>query len=192
MGEIADSSALQIAVERHWQPGTELAVATLRWDSAGVLAEPRVLSTDLSPAALASMTGALTEAVRERSVAGSAAYLVLGEGGVPGVRRVARLGMCAPLFLNREEMTRAVQAAVRGMSVPRMERIRLLVKVMPDGSAGEIRIDEGTGDAGMDMAAARVFRGAHFDPARIQGIPVEVWAAFPVTLRPAHVPSSRR
>lgn len=191
-GELVDSAALRSAVEDAWLPGARLAVASLSWDSAGVPREPMVASADLPATAVATLAGAVQGAMRGDRPPGTRGYLVLGENGVVGIRRVARLGMCAPALLNRDDMIRRVSEAAGRVGVARYERIRLQARVLADGTVGEVRVDESSGDTRIDLAAARVFQEARFDPGRLQGAPIPVWVAFPVRLRPEPPDPSRR
>jgi TonB family protein len=48
-----------------------------------------------------------------------------------------------------------------------------------EGEVEELRVDRGSGDHALDMAAMMVARGIRFRPALIEGFPVpNVWASF--------------
>lgn len=192
VGELVDSAALQAGLEGIWRSGTKLAVASLSWDSLGVPGEPLLGVADLAAPEVESLAAVVKGAMRAGRPSGSRGYLVLGEDGAVGIRRVARLGMCAPMLLNREEMVRRVSEAAGRVGVARYEMVRLYAWVQTDGTVGEVRIEESSGDARVDLAAARVLKEARFDPGRVQGAPVPVWVSFPVRLRPAPPDPSRR
>jgi TonB family protein len=96
-----------------------------------------------------------------------------------------------PRILHREMVQAAIEAEVqslRGIGFwpkgdNRAFTVELMVRVYSDGSVGEIRIEKSSGQFEVDSAAARVARSfLRFAPAVTKdGLPVEVWASFPVT-----------
>jgi TonB family protein len=54
-----------------------------------------------------------------------------------------------------------------------------------NGSVLEVRVDEGSGDSGLDQAAVEVMRELRFAPARAAGTPVATWVQHPITFIPA-------
>jgi TonB family protein len=62
--------------------------------------------------------------------------------------------------------------------------VRVMALVREGGRIQEVRVQQSSGELAIDLAATRVFEGAVFTPAMIEGIEVAVWAAFPVTFVP--------
>lgn len=59
--------------------------------------------------------------------------------------------------------------------------VRLRVRVMADGSAGDVQIDQSSGSASLDSAARDiVFRRWRFVPARRGDQPIEAWVIVPI------------
>lgn len=59
--------------------------------------------------------------------------------------------------------------------------VRLRVRVMTDGSAGDVQIEQSSGSASLDSAARDiVFRNWRFVPARRGDQPIEAWVIVPI------------
>ena len=61
--------------------------------------------------------------------------------------------------------------------------MRVMVYVNPDGTVGPVEIRESSGNPNADRAAARVLRGAMFEPALLAEIPIGTWVSLPITFR---------
>lgn len=145
-----------------------------------------VYSDSLSADEEARLEDVLEELSRVPSESDERAYFVIGNGNGPAIRRVERLGQCAPRVLNRSVLTARIAEQIRVLNISRQMVVRLYVKVEEDGLVSEVRINESSGDPAVDEAAARVFRGGvTFAPARVEDIPTPVWASFPVTFTPS-------
>lgn len=56
----------------------------------------------------------------------------------------------------------------------------LRVRVLADGSVGEVRVDRSAGSADLDAAAGDAAKHWRFEPARRVGEPVSVWVLIPI------------
>ncbi len=82
-----------------------------------------------------------------------------------------------PTLANREEITQAMRAVGAGIEA----RLVLLVHVDKNGQVADVRIQERSGDAGLDDAAEWIGEQMRFEPARHEGQPVAAWVTVPVT-----------
>lgn len=83
----------------------------------------------------------------------------------------------APTLANREEITEAMRAVGAGIEA----RVVLLVHVDKNGQVTSVRVQKGSGDAGLDDAAQWIGEQMRFEPARHEGEPVAAWVTVPVT-----------
>ena len=184
LAPVLDSVAVQDGLEVLWPAGGGLAVARLAaLDSDG----PRpvqVWSESLTAEQRDAVATVLGENRRTPDDGDGAAYLFLGDAGGPALRRVERLGQCAPTIISREPITRRIAAEIRQLGIDQRYVVRLYVFVQASGQVGEVRVAESSGDVQVDLAAARVFRGERLAPGMIEGMRVPIWVAFPVTFTP--------
>lgn len=184
LNEVLDSAAVERRLLTLWPAGAGLAVARIGGAS-GDDDEPVVLwSESLTEAQEAELTAALESASAMPLDTDERAYVFIGDVAGPAPRRVDQLRRCAPDILDRRSLARRIAAEANGLGIERRVVVRLSVFVDADGSIAEVRVDESSGDINVDRAATRVFRGALFSPGQIEGIPVPVWASFPVTFTP--------
>lgn len=184
LAPVLDSVAVQERLEALWPEAGGLAVARLAaLDSDG----PRpvqVWSESLTAAQRDTVAGVLEEHRRRPEAGEGAAYLFLGDARGPALRRIERLGQCAPTIISREPITRRIAAEIRQLGIDQRYVVRLYVFVQASGQVGEVRVAESSGDVQVDLAAARVFRGERLTPGMIEGMRVPLWVAFPVTFTP--------
>lgn len=57
----------------------------------------------------------------------------------------------------------------------RGQSVHMLVEVLPDGTVGEVRIEQGTRYAVLDSAAMRAMKGSRFIPAERDGERITLW-----------------
>ena len=180
-----DSTSLVADVSAAWTPVDGLVLASVWYDSVGVLDTVQVLSTSLAEADRSRMRAAVNRNVPPRAEAEAVVRLVLGDRTGPTVRRVSAFKGCAPVLLHRDWL--AVQLQTEGQVLRPWKRLTVMVmlRVREDGRVTEARVDESSGNPAADAAALRILTRATFTPAMIEGIPVEVWTRFPVSLSPA-------
>jgi TonB family protein len=183
--EAIDSTTLQQAASAAWQPGYGLVLATLVYDSAGERERITVLADSLPQAHRARLEQLLTGNSRSQALSGLRVDLLLGDDTGPILRRVSRFASCAPTILQRQWLAQQIQMEARRLSVQRPLTVILMVHVQGDGTPGTINIDGSSGDPAFDQAAVGVMRRAAFTPGMIEGIPVVVWARFPISASPA-------
>lgn len=83
----------------------------------------------------------------------------------------------APTLANREEITEALRAVGGGLEA----RVVLMLHVDRDGRVTEVRVQQGSGDQGLDDAALWIGERMRFEPAHHEGQPVAAWVTVPVT-----------
>jgi hypothetical protein len=182
--EAIDSATAQERLDSMWPPGAGLTVARLGGEPDPDSDAIRIWSRSLTDAQADALENVLASTAVMPLWTSERAYLFIGDENGPALRRVDRLAQCAPRLLGRTRLTRRLEEEARGLRLDRRVVVRLMVFVETSGRSGVVRIDEGSGDFAIDQAAARVFDGVDFTPAQVEGIPVGVWASFPVTLTP--------
>lgn len=182
--EVMDSAAAQRSLESLWPAAGGLVVARLAGNTDDPPRPVEVWSESLDPEQRDAVAALLAEHKRGLNEADDRAYLFLGDERGPAIRRLVRLGQCAPTIINRDPIARRIAAEARGLGIDQTYVVRLYVFVERSGQIGEVRIAESSGDVGVDLAAARVFRGERMTPGMIEGMRVPLWVAFPVTFRP--------
>ena len=179
---VLDSAALQTRIAESWPPQSGRVVARVGGRTDGAADTARVWAATLDDQQRAEIRDALASSAahgREEVVS-----LFIGDEAGPAVRRVDGLRTCAPSIINRVVLAERISIEADGLNIPGPMTVRVLVFVQRTGIVEEVRIDESSGDTSVDLAAARVFRGVTFSPAQMEGIPVPVWAAFPVNFSP--------
>lgn len=184
LNEILDSARVQSQVSRLWPSDAGLVVARVGGATAPVSSPVRVWSASSSDALESELAAVLEAASRISLDTEETAYLFMGDASGPALRRLDRLGQCAPSIPNERSVARRIAEEARDLNLQQRAVVRLFVFVERDGSVREVRVEETSGDATVDVAAASVFRNVRFTPARIEGMPVAVWARFPVTFSP--------
>ena len=116
--------------------------------------------------------------------------MFIGDENGPGVRRVAQFAACRPSLLRSSEIARRIKAEADGFGLREQHIVVLRMFVQADGSVGEVRINQSSGNSDVDLAAARVFRTASLEPARRGCLTVPVSMQLPVTFVPRR-PESR-
>jgi len=114
----------------------------------------------------------------------SRVYLFIGDGSGPRLRRVGRFHSCKPRYFEESGLSKEVERIGRSLGPVRRRAVVLWAFVQADGGVGEVRVEESSGDLLFDVEVAKLFQGARFRPAMIEGIGVPVWASFPVAYDP--------
>jgi len=183
--EALDSLQAHQRLSAIWPAESGRVFASLSRSSEGDTSASSVYSENLSADEEEQLESVLEEVSRIPSGSEERAYFVIGNRTGPAVRRVERLGQCAPRIRNRSILTARIAEQVRVLNISQEMVVRLYVMVEEDGVVSEVRINESSGDMAVDLAAARVFRGVTFSPGRVEDIPTPVWASFPVTFTPS-------
>lgn len=160
-------------------------VASLVYDSLGAVDAAQVWSTSLSDSARARLEGVLTTHARVPTTAGQRVHLFLGDERGPRPRRVRELRGCPPRMLNPERLATRLSAESRSLRITQLTRVDVFAFVQPDGRPIEVRVEQSSGNPAADEAARRIIFDAVFMPAMIEGVPIPLWAHFPVTFRVA-------
>lgn len=182
LAAVLDSAALQTRIAERWPPQAGRVVARVGGLTDGGADTARVWAATLDHQQQAEIRDALTSSAAHGQE--EVVSLFIGDDAGPAVRRVDGLRTCAPSIINRVVLAERISIEADGLSIPSPMTVRVLVFVQRTGVVEEVRIDESSGDTNVDVAAARVFRGITFRPAQMEGIPVPVWAAFPVNFSP--------
>jgi TonB family protein len=182
---VVDSAAAQQRLAEGWWEGSGRVFASLRGPAEKGPSRSTVYSEGLTPDQESQIGDVLEELSRIPVGSDERAYFVIGNAAGPTVRRIERLGQCAPRIINRTILTERIAIEANGLNITRRMVVRLFVRVGEDGVVDEVRVDESSGDVDVDLAAARVFRGVTFAPAQVEGIPTRVWAALPVNFAPS-------
>ena len=189
MREVLDSVSTQTQLAMAWPRDGGLAVARVGGTNTPVSSPVRVWSERLTEAQRGEVEAILASNVRIDWDGDERAYFFVGDENGVALRRLDRLGQCAPTIVGRSLLERRIAAEARSLAIQQRVVVRLFVFVTEDGRVRETRIDESSGNVNVDLAAARVFEDARFTPARIEGMPAPVWVSFPVTFTPR--PSDR-
>ncbi len=166
-------------------PPAGLVLARVSYDSVAVLDTVRVWSAELSETSLSLLRSVVANSARSNLTPDERIYVVLGDSTAgPAVRRVSRFVTCAPALLERTNISNRIEVEARRLGISERLSVSVLVFVKADGSVGDVRIAESSGNGQADLAAGRVLLSARFRPAAMEGIKVPVWARFPVTFTP--------
>ena len=184
LAEVLDSVSAQARLEAIWPQGAGLTVARIGGDIDPDADPIRIWSRSLTDAQIGEVEHVLGSSAVMPLWTSERAHVFVGDENGPAIRRVDRLAQCAPRMIGRTRLMRRMEEEARGLRLDGRVVVRLLVFVEASGRSGEVRIDQGSGDFAIDQAAARVFDGIDFTPAQVEGIPVGVWASFPVTFTP--------
>lgn len=102
------------------------------------------------------------------------------DGGVIRFRTGPSLA-CSPLMVNAGEIHMVFRRASRSGAA--RGRVALLLYVEPDGSVGDVEIDDASGDRYLDEVGAGIAYRAIFYPALVDRVPVAVWVPLDFTAR---------
>lgn len=97
---------------------------------------------------------------------------------------------CAPMLANAHSVTADLRHASRFFFQDRREGIdrqrtaTLRFVVTREGTVQDVKVSQGTGRFDMDQEAARVGYNMRFHPAQVDGEPVAVLVAIPITFKP--------
>lgn len=145
-----------------------------------------VLSASLAEQELARVRRAVAEAAVPGEADAAEVHLLLRDDGEIALRRVAGFQGCAPVMTGVDEVRRLMQEESRGLGrvLTGPTTVAVLVYVEVDGRVGNLEIQRGSGITDVDLAAARVARQLLFVPAQVEGVPVPVWSAIPLSFGP--------
>lgn len=181
LDEVADSAALTRAIMASWTSVSSRVVGSIAYDSLGSLDTAQVWSTSLPDAARSRVEATLLSHAHAAGAPGQRAYLFLGDEKGPSLRRVPDLEGCPPRLLHPERLARRLGEEGRALGITHRTRVDVLAFVHPDGRVKEVRIKATSGNPDADEAARRIIRDATFLPGMIEGVPISVWASFPIT-----------
>lgn len=183
--EVADSAGLSAQIAANWMPGTGRTVASLHYDSLGGLDTAHIWSAFLPDSAGMHLTRALVAHFHLDGIPDHRVDLFLGDEAGPRVRRVARLQMCGPKWVDRGRVLERLSRESRALGIRAITRVTVYAFVHHDGTVEETRIKRTSGDPAVDQAALRIVQeAAEFTPGRIEGFPVSMWVSFPLTFVP--------
>jgi len=184
LADVVDSAAFVGRFDSLSTQRLGLVVATVAYDSVGAMHDVVVQSR----AALRTTLQAMREALRAMALPASEpdarVYLVLSDDSGFRPRRVDRLRGCAPVFRDKGRVASMLQREAALLGIDRRITIHVLAHVREDGTVDETRVDRSSGSSTIDQAATRVVQHAAFVPALVEGIPVAVWASFPISFTP--------
>ena len=184
MTELVDSAALQQSAEGLWPEVDGLVLASVSYDSLGVIDTVIVRTESMSDAARERLEEALLASARGSSGPDETVDLFIGDGDGPAVRRVAGFRACRPRLLNGAVLTGMLQRGARPLGIQERRVVVLLALVLRDGTVGEVRVAESSGDHRLDSTAAETMRLGTFSPAMIEGLRYRVWIQVPLTYTP--------
>lgn len=163
-------------------PGTGLTVASFHYDSVGALDTAHVWSAALPDSAGMGLMKALAAHAHPYGAPGQRVDLFLGDESGPSVRRVARLQMCGPRWVDPDHYLERLREEARGLGIRSITRVTVYAFVQKDGRVEETMVKRTSGNPAADQAALRVVQeAAVFAPGMIEGFPVSMWVSFPVT-----------
>lgn len=175
---VVDREALQRALANAAQAHEGYALFSLVYDTAGTWERVAIIESDLPE----TEQQRLAEALRSNLVTPpSARALRLRVELRNGVRlAVGRRQVCLPELSNRAEIRRMVASvAVRYGG---RASVVLRIRVLEDGTPGEVVIDRSSGDPRLDAEIVHVAQHMRFHPALDDRVPVAVWSAIPVAV----------
>ena len=185
LNAFADSAQLQEELERFWPSSTDLILANFYYDSVGVLDTIGVWVDALPADPRRRIEETLFASARREGVPEERVSLFLGDHEGPRVRRVEGFRTCRPSLLHPESLSREVGREGRALGLAEKRTAVLRAYVTRVGTAQDVRVVQSSGDLRFDVAAAGLIQSAQFLPARLEGIPVPLWAQFPVTYTPS-------
>lgn len=184
LNEVMDSVRLAADLIDAWYARSGLILAEVPYDSIGAVDSVRVMGERMPTGTRELLQRVVERHVPPRGDPRSRVHLVLGDGDGASPRRVRELRVCPPSLTNTDHVRDLIAAEARRFPLETRAVVRLYVRVLPDGSVGEVRIAQRSTNVAMDAVAVRIMREARFEPGRTEGIPVDVWASFPVTFIP--------
>lgn len=180
LNDVMDSARLAADLVDAWPARSGLTLARVHYDSVGALDTVRVIGAG-TPAWVSDRLAVIVgRHVPQASDPRDSIDLMLGDGSGPSPQRVRELRVCPPSLANTDYIRDLIAAEARRFPLETRAVVRLYVLVLPDGSVGEVRISQPSSNVAMDAVAVRIMYEARFEPARTEGIPVEIWASFPV------------
>lgn len=177
---VADSAALQDAVQVFWTRETGPTLAAVVYDSTGALDTVRV-HTAAAALPVAEVGRRVAEAARPRADTVGVIWVLMGDEAGPRVRRLARIQMCGPEILNRNWISKRLSEEVKRLGLRESLTVGMEVMVHTDGRVSDVRVRESSGNVEADHIAGVISRGISFRPALLEGIPTPVFTRFPVT-----------
>jgi len=184
LNEVMDSASFAADLADGWHARSGLTLAQVRYDSVGTRGTVRVMGERTPTWAGDLLAGVVGRHVPQQGEPRSRIDLVLGDEGGASPQRVRELRVCPPSLANTDHIRDLIAREARRFPLETRAVVRLHLRVLPDGSVGEVRIAQPSTNVAMDAVAVLLMREARFEPGRTEGIPVEVWASFPVTFRP--------
>jgi TonB family protein len=88
---------------------------------------------------------------------------------------------CAPRLLNAARIEIEMQRLGEEISTGQRRVVIVDIEVHPDGTPGLIRVHTPSGDVLFDRRVVELARIARFEPALIDGVPLQTWARLPFT-----------
>jgi len=184
LADVVDSAAFIGRFDSLSTQRLGLVVATVAYDSVGAMQDVVVQSRSALSTTLQAMREALRAMAPPSSDPDSRFYLVLSDDAGLRPRRVDRLRGCAPAFRDKGRLASMLEREAALLGIDRLVTIHVLAHVREDGTVDEARVDRSSGSPTIDQAATRVVQHAAFVPALVEGIPVAVWASFPISFKP--------
>ena len=177
--ESVDSASLQSDLEKSWEPVEGLVLGWVRYDSVGSLDGVGLRTASLTEPAQDRIGTLLRSSANHDGPRSVTINLFVGDERGPAVRRVARLRSCRPEVLNKDHLARRINEVGRQLGLQTRSSVTMRVEVKEDGSIGEVRVSQSSGNQPFDLAVADVVRSAAVSPGVIEGIPVRVWIQLP-------------
>jgi TonB family protein len=175
-----DSASLVVELEG-WLPAAGLTVASIYPDSTGA-PEAHVFSESLDEAGRDRLEDLLERHLRVPPERYDDLVMEVGTSSGLAPRRLERIARCVPVLQNTRDIQRAIARDVPRMDIDGSARVVVAMRVEPDGTVSETRIQEGSGSPAVDQAMLEVMRSAMFSPGRIEGILLSLWVEIPLNV----------
>lgn len=184
---IFDMDGLYAALDSLGQPAAGSVLLSMQVGRKGIRVN-HVIEKSVADEAADSVAALVVQHARVRTdTAGGSFRLLVAAAGEPERVRIAPVVSCAPVLTSRTKVSAALQSAVRGLMktyvFTRPVVTVVWAQVGTDGSVTRMRVQTTSGSPQADSAAVAAFtRTARFDPAIIDGSPLEVWVQVPLVM----------
>lgn len=152
-------------------------VVSIALDSTGAVTGITSIASTFAPEREPELLDLLVPHVRARASEGTRRLRLGVFGGDEPAVVLGPAQSCSPTLANR----RTVGRMLTNLGTGRRGTATVWVFVEANGVPSNFRLEASSGDGSADAIAMTVAREMRFLPARIEGVPVSVWVALPVS-----------
>ena len=180
--QLVDTASLA-AHARTIMSGDDHMLVSIAWDSTGTAQELNTIETTMGRIEADALRQRIGSVLRLPLARGRHRLRMDGDGSL----RTARSVGCAPYLVNRESLGRILEhmvgAANLGKFVQTARTAVIWIRVGPDGTTSDARVETSSGYPELDAMALEAAKQGRFLPPSIDRVPMEAWASIPMQFR---------